>query len=87
MNGKKVAAHLSKLNIMQTALLHSVNWLEAVYDGAVCVMDVDMMTGAVDLYGHPVKNKQFRTDLSAMLAGVFNRNYGTAGGYFFGSEP
>lgn len=63
-------ARARELSTVERTMMHSVNWLEVVFNGKATLLDIDLETGALILYG--TECDQFREKFNRMVEGVYN---------------
>ena len=63
-------AHKPKLKPKEEGFYRCISWLEQVYKGNVLVMDIDLETCNVQLWGDPYNIQNFKDDLNVMLSGI-----------------
>ena len=65
-----MGAHAKQLTSIQETMFHTLNWLEQTFEGHCGVLDIELETGALTLYGHDCGD--YRKQFNKIVKGVWN---------------
>jgi hypothetical protein len=68
-----MSAKMETLKTEEVSLLHTINWMNEVWEDKVHVINVDFPSGSVHLYGAADDTSAFREILNKVMTEIYQR--------------